>query len=172
MAKSSARYTSHTADVTMRMITATQRALWLAGHVVVDRATPDVPLDTGTLRRSAVVSTQLPDMQTVFNAVSAGSFGLKMYDKPPGKSITSGKSIGFISTGLVDMYVSYNTPYAARLHEGIPPWTPRAWKILPGSRKIAEKPAVGQPKWLEMAINAIRGDFKRMIAIQLKAAGF
>ena len=170
--KSSARYTSHAADVTTRAINAVQRALWLAGQVVIDKAAPNVPLDTGTLRRSATVTTELPNMEAIFYAAQSGNIGLRMFGIPKEKNIVGGQSIGFGSTGLVTMYVSYNTPYAAKLHEGVPPWTPRAWKILPGTHKVVEKPAAGQPKWLTIAIESIRHDFQRMIAMQFKAAGF
>ena len=98
-----------------------------------------------------------------------------MYGGPPKKNIIGGKSIGFGAAGLVKMYVSYNTPYAARLHEGVPPWEPRAWKYLDTGKRPrpkVEKPAVGQPKWLEMAVNSIGRDLRRMIARELKVAGF
>ena len=113
-------------------------ALWLMGQDTIREAQNMVPLDTGTLRRSATVSVTLPDVNTEHQKAKSGS-GTKStsLDKPAPRN-----------KNMV-VYVSYNTPYALWLHE-TPTWKPRDWKrTLSGHKR--DKPAVGEWKWLDKA---------------------
>lgn len=140
--------------------------LWLAGQDMVTQATNEIPLDTGTLRRSGVVTVDAPPSPAaVFSEAQKGS-------------VSNGPSAGMDAPAASDpkaprVVVSYNTPYAIRLHETL--WKPRNYKLLPnfGRRKGEQgpvlesgdfrkrkwrrvpKPAVGRNKWLERAIPKI-----------------
>ena len=161
-------YTSRTADVMQRALNAQRIGLWKAGQEALRFAMDSrlVPLDTGTLLRSGVVTTEMPNMQQVFRMAQAGSMGLK-YTKPPGQEFGGRGRIGYGFESAVRMFVSYNTPYAARLHEGVPPWTPRAV-----NSKGNPKPAQGQPKWLDLAAQRVTPMIPRLVAIEMKASGF
>ena len=114
-------------------------ALWRMGQAVIARAQRDklVPIDTGTLRRSAVVTFgHPPDPGAVYETAKG----------------TKAKSDSPNNAGNVDKaYVSYNTPYAERLHENLD------WKPAP---PIAE----GGPKWMEMALAACKSKFPAILA--------
>jgi hypothetical protein len=148
--------------------------LWKAGHLALNYATNDVPLETGTLRRSGVVSMKLPNMMDIYNAASSGSLGLSNYSEPAKKSVSKSGRVNASAGGLVKMYVSYNTPYAAFLHENMK-WTPRAWKYLDTGRRPrprVTKPAVGRPKYLYIAVQRVGPQIPALIALEMKAQGF
>lgn len=147
-------------------------ALWLAGQDAIAQSINKVPLETGTLRRSGVVTMdERPDAAEVYaNAKDSH-----------GKYSESAKSDNPVPTPADSkrpkVVVSYNTPYAIWLHEIN--FTPRPYKFLFNDvrkkrekgpelengqfrkmkwRKVA-KPAVGEWKWLEKAIPIV---LKRM----------
>jgi hypothetical protein len=129
---------------------AKKHILWRQGQEVITQAQISklVPVDTGTLRRSAVVTLEkLPDMKSVFEKAEKGK-GQKpvVVDNPKNH------------TGDVDVaYVSYNTPYAAALHENTR-WRPRDWRKT-ATGKIVKKPAEGESKWIETALALVRHKF-------------
>jgi hypothetical protein len=149
---------------------AKKHILWRQGQEVITQAQTAklVPLDTGTLRRSAVVTLEkLPDMQSVFKEAEKGSGDKPVVVDSPGAH-----------AGDVDVaYVSYNTPYAAALHEDSvgkkhSKWKPRDWKSRnpdPNSNKYmghkkvkqgtGDAPGEGGPKWLEKAVAMVRHKF-------------
>jgi hypothetical protein len=116
-------------------------ALWRQGQAVIAQAQQDrlVPIDTGTLRRSAVITfNEPPDFLLAFSsaAVKRGETHIvldkpKLYKKP-----------------VNSVYVSYNTPYAAHLHESLS-WKPHR---------------EGGPKWIERALAAVKGKFNEIAA--------
>jgi hypothetical protein len=174
MAKPKVVYTSHTAEVMNASIDAARRGLWKAGQLALDYARDDVPLETGTLRRSGVVSVKLPNMMEVYNAAKSGAVGLPAYTGGMRTSAGMKGKVSATTGGLVSMYVSYNTPYAAWLHES-PKWKPRAWKYLDtGKRPRAKvsKPAVGRPKYLYLAIQRVEPRIPALIALEMRARGF
>ena len=116
-------------------------ALWLMGQDLITESTNDAPLDTGTLRRSATVTVStLPDAGQVYSTAKTG----EKTQTSPGKTFAGYEK---------KVFVSYNTPYAIRLHEDLS-WTPRGWKKT-ASGNVVEKPAVGGPKWLENNVNKV-----------------
>ena len=116
-------------------------ALWLMGQDLITESTNYAPLDTGTLRRSATVTASaLPNAGQVYSTAKAGS----RTQSSPGKTSSGNEK---------KVFVSYNTPYAIRLHEDLS-WTPRGWKKT-ASGNVVEKPAVGGPKWLENNVNKV-----------------
>jgi len=142
---------------------ATREALWEAGQLAVDKATPNVPVETGTLQRSARVTDELPNPDTTFQESQAG--------------VDAKTLIGPAKGGLqpnedeaIKMYVSYNTPYAAALHEGTN-WKPRPEKKT-ATGKDAPSPAKGSRKWLENTLPAVRLELPRLLADKFKKAGF
>lgn len=119
------------------VIAIAMEGLWLIGEDTVREATNDIPLDTGTLRRSsAVTAGDLPDPETAYAEAKAGTH----QGKKPRRSYSEKRTI----------FVSYSTPYATRLHEDLT-WKPRNWKYNTKGKRIP-KPAVGGPKWLERAL--------------------
>lgn len=123
----------------------TREALWLAGQDTITMAMNDVPLDTGTLRRSGTVTVdKLPEAQKVYSEAVSGKGN---------KGKTIGVSAPKSSSKAPTVYVSYNTPYAIWLHES-QNWTPRAWRKT-ATGKTVPKPAVGHGKWLENVLPRI-----------------
>jgi hypothetical protein len=114
-------------------------------------------------------------MDQIYNAVKNGALGLNVYNDPPKKKTTTKKGkVGYSMQGLIKLYVSFNTPYAARLHENMK-WTPRAWKYLDTGKRPrprVPKPAVGQPKFLETAVQQVGPKIAGLIARELKSGGF
>lgn len=144
-------------------------SLWMAGQDAITQSLNDVPLDTGTLRRSGVVTVDAPPQAAAVYSEAQSGKGKKsdsVKDKePPAPTPANKRSPKVVA--------SYNTPYAKRLHETN--FTPRDYKLLPNFerkkreqgpelengqfrkkkwRKI-EKPAVGQWKWLERVLPII-----------------
>lgn len=122
--------------------------LWRQGQAIVTEAQKDklVPFETGTLRRSAVVTlSDLPSEQEVYDKAKGGT-GQKpvVVDDPKQHNENVGVA-----------YVSYNTPYATALHES-DNWTARR----EGENKWMEKAeAAARPHMAEIAANAIKERF-------------
>lgn len=138
-------------------------ALWLAGQGAITHSINDVPLDTGTLRRSGVVTVDvLPNAAEVYSEAQDGR----------GKYSESARSKDTPSTAANKkhprVFVSYNTPYAIWLHEGH--WKPCAWKYTAAGKRRA-KPAVGQNKWLERVIPMIQKNMPLYLARARRKAG-
>lgn len=132
------------ADVIKKIDNVALEAAWLAGQDLIAKSINDAPLDTGTLRRSGVVTTDsLPNSETVYSEAKSGSGkkseSAKAGEPPMGANARSPR-----------VFVSYNTPYAIWLHES-PHWKPRAFKRTAKGRTV-QKPAVGRWKWLEAAV--------------------
>jgi hypothetical protein len=124
---------------------AVKYALWRQGQAVIAQAQKDklVPIDTGTLRRSAVVTfNEPPNFLLAFSsaAVAKGNKPITL-DKPEAHK-------GPVNS----VYVSYNTPYAAHLHESLS-WKPHR---------------EGGPKWIERALAAVKGKFNEIAANAVK----
>ncbi len=78
------------------------RALYLAGEGILEEANRLVPHDQGTLQNSGTVTCdELPDGQAVFDEALGGKSMAKAFPGQPKSAIM----------------ISYNTPYAVRLHE-------------------------------------------------------
>lgn len=140
-----------------------EEALWLAGQNAITLAMNDVPLDTGTLRRSGTVSAEkLPEARTVYDEAQAGRGN---------KGKTIGQDAPHTGGRLRDLvvYVSYNTPYAIWLHES-PDWRPRGWRLTAKGRRV-EKPAVGTWKWLEKALPKVKRRWNRYVSRAKRKAG-
>lgn len=150
-----------------------EEALWLAGQNAITLAMPNVPLDTGTLRRSGTVTMdRLPDKQLAYEYAVDGRGNRGTSTK---RGVEAPRSARRWKDIVV--YVSYNTPYAIWLHES-PNWRPRAWKWTSwksrkgkeafyrierrneqGKKEFREKipkPAVGTWKWLEKALPTVK----------------
>ncbi len=101
------------------------KALRTGAEAILTEAIDEAPIDTGTLRRSGTVTVgKLPDGARVFEAAEAGN---EMKDAFPEK-IGKEKAV----------YISFNTPYARRMHEDLG-YTPKRG---------------GGPKYLETPFNA------------------
>lgn len=115
---------------------ASLEALWLLGQQVLRDAEPEVPVESGTLRRSGRVTIgDLPDLEVVYAEARAGTS-----NEGNDPDFTKKKDT---------VYVSYSTPYALWLHES-PDWhgrlNPRAhWK------------------WIERAIPKARRKFGALV---------
>lgn len=141
-------------------------ALYLVGQRALAIAMPNIPLETGTLRRSGTVTVgALPSAKEIFDS----AFGMPR-EHVVGK-IQSELFYGKLLGGDKTVYVTYSTPYAVRLHEDMN-WKPRDWKYAYRSKKKGKfrmgpskrygfegmfytrvsKPAVGGPKWLSKAM--------------------
>lgn len=134
-------------------------ALWLLGQDTVREAMNNIPLDTGTLRRSGTVTVGgLPDPNKVYSEAQKKSMA-KAYE---------GDSMGLHKV----VFVSYNTPYARKLHESLN-WKPRNWKYgrRRGKTVRRPKPAVGGPKWIERAIPKSWGRLQIMVNRAKKKMG-
>lgn len=115
--------------------------LWMAGEHVITVATNQVPLLSGTLRRSATVTQgKLPDPISVYNRAKNNT---EMKDAFKGQGV-----------GKKGIYISYNTPYAHRVHEGLGIGT---WS----------EPGTGS-KYLENAFNHERESIQSIVEAVLK----
>ena len=80
------------------------KALRTRAGVILTEAINEAPIETGTLRRSGVVTVGgLPDGAQVYAAAESGSDMKDAFPGPEGKE----KAV----------YISFNTPYARRQHE-------------------------------------------------------
>jgi hypothetical protein len=101
------------------------KALRTGAEAILTEAIDEAPIDTGTLRRSGTVTVgKLPDGARVFEAAEAGNEMKDAFSDPVGKE----KAV----------YISFNTPYARRMHEDLG-YTPKRG---------------GGPKYLETPFNA------------------
>lgn len=115
------------------------KALRTGAEAILTEAIDEAPIDTGTLRRSGTVTVgKLPDGERVFEAAEAGN---EMKDAFPGKS---GKEKA--------VYISFNTPYARRMHEDLG-YTPKRG---------------GGPKYLETPFNRNKNKVLKYAAKQVK----
>jgi hypothetical protein len=132
---------------------AAKEALWAQGQAVIAEAQKArlVPIETGTLRRSAFVSVNnLPDPDAIYQGAKSRRQAQAQGNPPAGGG------------PAVRVFVSYNTPYAARLHENLD-WRPRAWKRTAMGTVVA-KPAEGGPKWVEKALALAKPKFEAIAA--------
>ena len=117
------------------------KALRTGAEAILTEAIDEAPVDTGTLRRSGTVTVgKLPDGERVFEAAEAGN---EMKDAFPGK-IGKEKAV----------YISFNTPYARRMHEDLG-YTPKRG---------------GGPKYLETPFNANKKKVIKYAEKQIKKA--
>ena len=117
------------------------KALRTGGERIITKAMNNVPIETGTLRRSATTTVGgLPDMMQVYEAAKEGNEMKNAFPEPIGKE----KAV----------YVSYNTPYARRQHEEMD----------------YEHPLGGGPKYLENAFNQLKDKIIRMAELRIKKA--
>lgn len=117
------------------------KALRTGAEAILTEAIDEAPIDTGTLRRSGTVTVgKLPDGARVFEAAEAGN---EMKDAFPGK-IGKEKAV----------YISFNTPYARRMHEDLG-YTPKRG---------------GGPKYLETPFNANKDKVLKMAETKVKKA--
>lgn len=140
-----------------------EEALWLAGQDAITQSMPNVPLDTGTLRRSGTVTAgKLPDAKPTYDEAQAGRGN---------KGKTIGQEAPHTGGRLRDLvvYVSYSTPYAIWLHES-PDWRPRGWRLTAKGRRV-EKPAVGTWKWLEKALPTVKRRWSGYVSRAKRKAG-
>ena len=155
MAKSTTKVTLNLGALYDRENKAMRHAIWRQGQRVLEVAQDEklVPLDTGTLRRSGVVTLgEAPNMGQVYDmAKSRSGNGAVVVDGPDKKQ---GR--------VVEGYVSYNTPYAARLHEDCS-WEPRDHRTSM-SGETTPKPAEGECKYLEKAATRAQQDFEQIAA--------
>lgn len=142
-----------------------EEALWLAGQDVITKAMNNVPLDTGTLRRSGTVTMNcLPDKRLAYEYAIDGKGNRGTSTK---KGVETPKSKRRWKDIVV--YVSYNTPYAIWLHES-PNWHPRGWRRTAKGNRV-EKPAVGKWKWLEKALPAVKRRWNTYVSHAKRKAG-
>lgn len=165
-----------------------EEALWIAGQNAVTLAMLNVPLDTGTLRRSGTVTMdRLPDKRLAYEYAVDGKGNRGTSTKKGAETPKSKRRWKDIV-----VYVSYNTPYAIWLHES-PNWSPRGWKWTSwkkikndkalyrierendkGKKEIREKipkPAVGTWKWLEKALPEVKRRWPSYVSRAKRKAG-
>ena len=117
------------------------KALRTGGERIITEAMDNVPIKSGTLRRSATTTVgELPDMMQVYEAAKEGNEMKNAFPEPIGKE----KAV----------YVSYNTPYARRQHEEMD----------------YVHPIGGGPKYLENAFNQLKGKIISMAERKIRKA--
>jgi hypothetical protein len=117
------------------------KALRTGAEAILTEAIDEAPVDTGTLRRSGTVTVgKLPDGAQVYEAAESGT---EMKDAFPNK-IGKEKAV----------YISFNTPYARRMHEDLG-YTPKRG---------------GGPKYLETPFNANKKKVLQYAEKQVKKA--
>lgn len=123
-----------------------ERAVALMGEEVINQAMPEIPVDTGTLRRSHTVTLyELPDPSPIYEQAKAGrSFNA---ETPEASRVPRLRDV----VG----YVSGNTPYALMWHERTD-WTP-------GPRNPDAR-----PKWLETAMRKVAPRAEAFVALARK----
>jgi len=118
------------------------KAMWKAAENLLGEANKSVPNDEGILEGSGTVTQEdLPSPQTVYSTAKAG----KENAVHPYKVDPFGESTFFIS---------YNTPYAIKLHES-----------SPGEYNFRGK---GQAKWLEKTSKRISGRLEKWVAKEVR----
>jgi hypothetical protein len=117
------------------------KALRTGAEAILTEAIDETPIDTGTLRRSGTVTVGgLPDGAQVYEAAESGSDMKDAFPGPEGKE----KAV----------YISFNTPYARRMHEDLG-YTPKRG---------------GGPKYLETPFNANKDKVLKMAETKVKKA--
>lgn len=117
------------------------KALRTGAEAILTEAIDETPIDTGTLRRSGTVTVgKLPDGAQVYEAAESGSEMKNAFPGPEGKE----KAV----------YISFNTPYARRMHEDLG-YTPKRG---------------GGPKYLETPFNANKDKVLKMAETKVKKA--
>jgi len=117
------------------------KALRTGAEAILTEAIDEAPIETGTLRRSGTVTVgALPDGAQVYEAAESGT---EMKDAFPGQE---GKEKA--------VYISFNTPYARRMHEDLG-YTPKRG---------------GGPKYLETPFNANKDKVLKMAETKVKKA--
>ena len=117
------------------------KALRTGAEAILTEAIDEAPIDTGTLRRSGTVTVgAVPDASQVYEAAESGS---DMRNAFPG---TEGKEKA--------VYISFNTPYARRMHEDLG-YTPKRG---------------GGPKYLETPFNRNKDKVLKYAEKQIKKA--
>jgi hypothetical protein len=117
------------------------KALRTGAESILTEAIDETPIDTGTLRRSGTVTVgALPDGAQVYEAAESGSDMKDAFPGPEGKE----KAV----------YISFNTPYARRMHEDLG-YTPKRG---------------GGPKYLETPFNANKDKVLKMAETKVKKA--
>ena len=120
---------------------AAPQALRTGAERIITKAMNNVPLESGTLRRSATTTVGgLPDMMQVYEAAKDGNEMKNAFPQPIGNEKV--------------VYVSYNTPYARRQHEELG----------------YEHPLGGGPKYLENSFNQLKGDIIKYAQKAVKKA--
>ncbi len=113
-----------------------------AAEAVRTAAMQIVPLKEGTLMRSGVVTTgSLPDADEIFQGAKAGRDMAQAFAPSPEEAARA-----------EEVYISYNTPYAVRLHEH------PEYHFKQGRRG----------KWLEEAISKVAPGIEAIIAGHIK----
>jgi hypothetical protein len=117
------------------------KALRTGAEAILTEAIDETPIETGTLRRSGTVTVgALPDGAQVYEAAESGSDMKDAFPGPEGKE----KAV----------YISFNTPYARRMHEDLG-YTPKRG---------------GGPKYLETPFNANKDKVLKMAETKVKKA--
>ncbi|HHY08220.1 MAG TPA: hypothetical protein GX530_06815 [Corynebacteriales bacterium] len=117
------------------------KALRTGGEKIITSAMNNVPIESGTLRRSATTTVGgLPNSSEVYESAKEGNEMKNAFPEPIGKE----KAV----------YVSYNTPYARRQHEEMD----------------YVHPIGGGPKYLENAFNQLKGKIIRMAERKIRKA--
>jgi len=117
---------------------AVSRALRDLAEATLTDAIDRCPVDTGTLRRSGTVTAgNPPNADLIFRSAQAG--GNHNGDKA--------------QTGGQVFYVSFNTPYARRQHEG-----------------VYDHPRGGEREYLKKAMESIAPKASRYVATKVKEA--
>lgn len=154
----------HGDDIMRKLQAVVSETLWLAGQDAITQSMNNIPLDTGTLRRSGTVTVdELPKPEDVYSEAQGGSGNRGETTKNADNAPPSG------NPNNPKVYVSYNTPYAVCLHENMG-WSPRSTKVT-ASGNVVSKPAVGGPKWLEKALPTIKKRWGTYIARAKRKVG-
>jgi len=117
------------------------KALRTGAEAILTEAIDEAPIDTGTLRRSGTVTVgKLPDSARIYEAAESGNEMKDAFTEKIGKE----KAV----------YISFNTPYARRMHEDLG-YTPKRG---------------GGPKYLETPFNANKDKVLKMAETKVKKA--
>ncbi len=117
------------------------KALQTGAEAILTEAINETPIETGTLRRSGTVTVgALPEGARVYEAAESGTEMKDAFPGPEGKE----KAV----------YISFNTPYARRMHEDLG-YTPKRG---------------GGPKYLETPFNANKDKVLKMAETKVKKA--
>lgn len=147
----------HGEEAERLLVQCQKEALWQVGQDAISGAMMSVPIDTGTLRRSAVVSVgQLPNPSAVYDRAKVGEVEGSRLLSSTAKDVT--------------VFVSYNTPYAIRLHEDLT-WKPRKFSYTAQGNMVT-KPRLGKPKWLEKQMPASWAKLRGFLAREMRKSGF